>query len=66
MNPMGTFGRDVSEIAAALLSVALVALLVSHASGVKTIVESTSNSFAGLLSVVTLQGSYQNPLANGM
>lgn len=60
MNPMGTFGRDVSEIAAAFISVALVALLVSHASGVSTIVTSVGQTFGGLLSTVTLQNSYGN------
>lgn len=65
MNPLGTFGRDISEIAAALISVALVALLVSHASGVKTIVESVGGTFGGLLNTVTLQNSYGNVFGGG-
>jgi len=62
---MQNFGRDVSEIAAALISVALVALLVSHASGASTIITSSANAFSGLLQTVTLQSGFQNPLGAG-
>ena len=58
-----TFARDVTEIAFALIGVALVALLVCHASDASTVISGTANSFGGLLKTVTLQSQYgSNPI----
>lgn len=54
------FGRQVTEIGMALIGVALVALLVSNASGAATIVSTTGKTFGNLLSIVTLQNNYGN------
>ncbi len=58
-----SFGRDVTEIASALIGVALVALLVSNASGATKIVEATGQTFGGLLQIVTLQNNFSNPFS---
>jgi len=63
MNPAG-FGRELTEIAGALIGVALVALIVSQASGAATVINATGKTFAGLLGVVTLQNSYANVFQN--
>lgn len=55
-----TFAQDVTEIATLLIGVALVALLVSHASGAAQLISTTSNSFSGLLRTVTLQSNTGN------
>lgn len=52
---MDGIGRGVIEIAMALISVALIALLVSHARGASDIISSGSQGFGSLLRVVTLQ-----------
>lgn len=53
-------GRDLTEIASALIGVALVALLVSRSSDTVKIIDAGTKGFGGLLGVVTLQNGYQN------
>lgn len=55
---MPGLGRDLTEIASALISVALVALLVSHASGASTVIRAAGETFGGLLSTVELQNGF--------
>lgn len=50
------FGRDITEIAMAFISVGLVALLVSHSKGATNIINASTAGFGGLLDIVTLQG----------
>lgn len=57
-------GRELTEIATALIGVALIALLVGHASGTKTIIDSATSGFNGLLRTVTLQNGYSNAWGN--
>jgi hypothetical protein len=52
-------GRELFEIATALIGVALVALLVSHYSGTVSIIQAGTSGFAGLLSTV------ENPESSG-
>lgn len=54
------FGRDVTQIALTLAGIALVALLVSNASGAATIIKAAAGSYNGLLQTVTLQNNYGN------
>lgn len=49
-------GRDFVEIASLLIGVALVALLVSRASGTTQIIGAATSGFNTLLQTVTLQG----------
>lgn len=54
---MGTFfGKESFEIAASLVTVALIALLVSNSKGAVDIITGTADSFGNLLKIVTLQG----------
>lgn len=55
-------GRDLTEIAAMFIGVALVALLISRSSDTTAIITAGGNTFNGLLRTVTLQSSYGNPL----
>lgn len=59
-----TFARDVTEIATALIGVALVALLVSHSSGAGSLIKTTADSFSGLLKTVTLQSGVGSPFSS--
>ena len=61
---MQGFGRDVTEIASALIGVALVALLVSNSKGAAEIINATTSGFGGLLRTVTLQNGYGNVFSN--
>lgn len=61
---MQGFGRDVTEIASALIGVALVALLVSNSKGASEIITSATSGFGGLLRTVTLQSGYGNAFSN--
>lgn len=54
-------GRDLVEIAALLIGVALVALLVSRASGTSQVIGAATSGFNTLLQTVTLQGSGFGP-----
>lgn len=54
------FGKGTFEIAMALVGVATIALLVGHSKGAAQIIESTGNTFNGLLRTVTLQDGYRN------
>jgi hypothetical protein len=49
------FGKQSFEIAAALISVATIALLVSNSKGAVDIITATGNTFTSLLKTVTLQ-----------
>ncbi len=48
-------GKGILEIAMALIAIALIALIVSHASGTSQVISSGTSGFAKLLNVVTLQ-----------
>lgn len=50
-------GKDLTEIAALLIGVALVALLVMNAGGTSGIISTASQGFGNLLSTVEGQGS---------
>lgn len=52
--------RNLTEIAAMLISVSILTLLVSQYQGTTEIIKTTGKTFAGLLSVVTLQNNYGN------
>lgn len=54
------FGRDMTEIALAFISVGLVALLVSHSKGATNIIGAATKGFGGLLGIVTLQSNTGN------
>lgn len=56
-------GRDLTEIAMALVGVATIALLVSRSSDTVKIINSGTSGFAGLLRAVMLQNGYSNPMA---
>lgn len=49
------FGKNVFDIAASLVGVAMVALLVSNSEGAAAIIRSAGETFNGLLKTVTLQ-----------
>lgn len=53
-------GRDLTEIAAMFIGVALVALLVSRSSDTVKIINAGTSGFGGLLRTVTLQNGYGN------
>lgn len=64
MNPVSGLFRDMSEIAAALISVAFVGMLITNAKGTASVVQAVSSGFSGVLSTATFQRSgYLNPLA---
>ena len=50
-------GQDLTNIAMALIGVALVALLIGNASKTQTVIQSGTQGFNSLLQTVTLQGS---------
>lgn len=56
-------GKDLTEIAAMFIGVALVALLVSRSSDTVKIINAGTSGFSGLLRDVTLQNGYGNVLA---
>lgn len=51
-------GKDLTEIAALLIGVALVALLVLNAGGTSAIIQSGTTGFGGLLSTVEGTGGF--------
>lgn len=55
-------GRDISEIAMALIGVATIALLINRSSDTVKVVSAGANAFNGLLRTVTLQNGYGNPM----
>lgn len=57
---MGEMGKDITHIAFALIGVATIALIVSHAQDTVTVAKGVGGTFAGLLGVVTLQNQYSN------
>lgn len=50
-------GKNLTEIAALLIGVALIALLVGHAGGTASIIQAGTYGFDSLLQTVTLQNS---------
>jgi hypothetical protein len=59
------FGKQTFEVAMALVSVATIALLVSHSKGAAQIITSTGNTFNGLLRTVTLQDQWGGTAISG-
>lgn len=57
---MDGIGKDLTQIAFMFGSIAVIALLVSHAQETATIINSGGKTFGGLLGIVTLQDQYQN------
>lgn len=55
MNPFTGLTRDLTEIAAALIGVAVIGLLVTNANGTATVAQGVGNAFSGVLSVATFQ-----------
>lgn len=62
MNPVSPIFRDLSEIAAAMISLALISMLVVNSQGTSTVVGAVSKGFSGVLATATFQ---QNPFGNG-
>lgn len=54
------FGRDLTQIALFLGSVAVITLLVSRSSDTVAIVKAVGGTYNGLLQTLTLQNSYGN------
>lgn len=54
------FGQETFEIAVMLVGVATIALLVSNSKGTVNIIKGTADSFAGVLSVATMQSNIGN------
>lgn len=50
-------GKDLTEIAMALIGVATIALLVGHSKDTARVIEAGTSGFNGLLRTVTLQNS---------
>ena len=50
-------GQDLTNIAMALIGVAIIALLVGNASKTATVIQSGTSGFNSLLQTVTLQGN---------
>ena len=59
-------GKDLTEIGALLIGVALVALLVMNAGGTSAIIQSGTSGFGGLLSTVEGQGGFGSLGANNL
>lgn len=57
MTFLNGLGRDLTEIAGALIGVAIIGLLVTNASGTAKVVESVSSGFSGVLNTATFQGN---------
>jgi hypothetical protein len=57
---MGSFGKDLTEIAVMLVGVAAMALLVGHAAGTSAVINSVTSGFGGLLSTVELPATASN------
>lgn len=49
--------KEITEIAALIVGVAMVGVIVKNASGVSKIIESGGNAFTGALGVATFQGN---------
>jgi len=56
-------GRDLTEIAMALIGVSIIALLVGRSGDTVKVINAGTSGFAGLLRTVTLQNNYSNPMA---
>lgn len=54
------FGRDITQIALFLGSVAVITLLVSRSQDTVNIVKAVGGTYNGLLQTLTLQNSYGN------
>ena len=64
MNAMDSFfGKDVFAIGAGLLSIAMVALVLSHSKEAGNIIRSAGDTLNGLIGTVTLQNRFGNPWA---
>ena len=61
---MGEIGKNITNIAMALISVSLITLLVSQSKGTATVIKAATDGFGGLLGIVTMQNNFGNPLAN--
>ena len=57
-------GRDIFEIASALIGVAIIALLIGHSKQTVEVASGVSSAFGGLLKIVTLQNNFANPLSS--
>lgn len=57
MNPFSGFSRDLTEIAAAFIGLATIGLLISNAGGTAQVARAVGDSFGGVLSIATFQGS---------
>lgn len=53
-------GRDLVEVAMALISLTLVSMLVSNADKTATVAKAVGGTFGGLLSVASFQGGAYN------
>ncbi len=58
--------KDVFEIAAMFLGIAVLTLLIGRSGDTVKVLKGASDSFGGLLKIVTLQNGYQNPLSGGL
>jgi hypothetical protein len=64
MNPLGGFGRDISEIAALLIGVSVIGLLVTNSQGAGNVINAVSTGFGGVLRIATFQNNFGAPLAS--
>ncbi len=58
--------KDVFEIAAMFLGIAVLTLLIGRSSDTVKVAQGVGGVFNGLLKTVTLQNGYSNPLSSGM
>lgn len=64
MNPLGGFGRDITEIASLFIGVAVIGLLLTNSGGFSKDVGAVSAGFSGILSTATFQrNNYSAPFA---
>jgi len=64
MNPLGGFGRDISEIAALIIGVSVIGLLVTNSQGAGNVISAVSTGFGNVLRIATFQNAFGAPLAN--
>jgi hypothetical protein len=57
---MGETGRGLIQIAFMFGSIGLIGMLVAHSRDTATVVNSVGKTFAGVLSVATMQSDYNN------
>jgi len=66
MNPLEGTGRYLSEIAAALISVAALGLIITNSQGFATATGAVAKGFGSLLSVATFQNNSFANVFNGL